>query len=351
MKNVLIVLFIILFSFFVIRRVNRTPIDTSVNQAGNQASSSPKYESELPTSNLTRYGVMLSGRNISETDSITIAKNLGVTVFRPNAIRMDTWNGVCGMCDKIIAASLKPLPSISNSGGAGLASAPPTDIAKYKTALTQILQKYPFEVVVVENEENSELFYTGTPQQYGAELKAACEVSHSLKLRCANGGLVSKLAALLVYDNYLSQGDSAKAQNFADRVFTPQEQQALKGPKVADQIQKGKQLLAEYKKSGADYVNFHWYIDDTRALKETVNFLYEQTGLTVITNEIGQQKNEDPNQVTRLLTTTQEMKLPLVVWFSIDIAGYAQARALTDEKGNLRPNGEAFKEFLKIVNQ
>lgn len=350
MKNIFIGIFVtvfVLFSFLVIRSMNRTPGNTPLTLSGNQTLNSSASPSVKIVAGNTEYGVMLLSKNLSEMDRVTIASNLGVTIFRPEAIRISIQNGMCAMCDLITKAGLKALPSIMNSGGAESPSSPPTDIAKYKAALTQILQKYPIKIVVVENEENSALFYDGTPQQYGIELQAACEVAHALHLQCTNGGLVSKLVALLVYDNYVSSKESSKAQDFANRVFTTQEREALQSQKVIDQLKKGKQLLEEYKKAGADYVNFHWYIDDAKALREAVAYLASQTGLPVLSNEMGQQKNENPQQVTNLLSAAKELQLPLVIWFSMDVPGYAQAKSLVDEDGNLRPNGKTFQTFVK----
>ena len=72
--------------------------------------------------------------------------------------------------------------------------------------------------------------------------------------------------ALSVYDHYLESGQTAAAQDFAARVFTPEEQRLLNSPKAREQIRKGKALLASYRAAGADYVNFHWFLADTRAL-------------------------------------------------------------------------------------
>ncbi|MCL6623590.1 MAG: hypothetical protein K6T17_03105, partial [Fimbriimonadales bacterium] len=176
-------------------------------------------------------------------------------------------------------------------------------------------------------------------------LKAACQVAHDKGIPCTNGGLVSTLVALLVYDHYLESGQTAAAQDFAARAFTPEEQQMLNSPKAREQIRKGKALLASYRATGADYVNFHWYIADTRALEEAVAFLKAQTGLPVITNEIGQH-SDDPNQTTAVMGKVVELDLPIAVWFSVDAP---QARALVNLDGSLRPTGQAFQRFIQSV--
>ena len=209
-----------------------------------------------------------------------------------------------------------------------------------------MLDKYHPAVLVVENEENSALFYTGTPEEYAAELKAACQVAHQKGIPCTNGGLVGTLVALLVYDHYLETGHPEKAKDFADRVFTgfkPDLRPKLNSPEAKKQISKGKALLSAYRSAGIDYVNFHWYFADTQALEEAVAYLKEQTGLPVITNEIGQQ-TDDPNQTTAVMSKIVELGLPIAVWFGLD---GPKARGLVNLDGSLRPTGKAFKRFIE----
>ncbi|MGC8916906.1 MAG: hypothetical protein ACP5NF_08010 [Thermoanaerobaculum sp.] len=119
----------------------------------------------------------------------------------------------------------------------------------------------------------------------------------------------------------------------------------LVSPKAQEQLRKGQALLASYRPAGADYVNFHWYIPDTRALGEAVAYLKAKTGLPVLTNEIGQ-TNDDPNQTTAVMGKVVRLGLPMAVWFSVDAP---KARALVNPDGTLRPTGEAFKRFISAV--
>jgi hypothetical protein len=221
-----------------------------------------------------------------------------------------------------------------------------SDLAAYQSTLGQVLDRYRPAVLVVENEENSTLFYTGSPEQYAAELKAACEVAHQKNIPCANGGPVSLEIALLVYEHYLESGETASADDFATRAFTPEERHLLSSPKANDQIGKGKALLSSYRAAGADYVNFHWYIADTRVLQEAVTYLKAQTGLPVITNEIGQH-NDNPDQTRAVMGKVVELGLPIAVWFSVDAP---KARALVEKDGRLRPTGEAFQQFISSLS-
>ena len=94
-------------------------------------------------------------------------------------------------------------------------------------------------------------------------------------------------------------------------------------------------------------MNFHWYIADTNALAEAVSYLRTASGLPVMTNEVGQQANTDPTQVTSVMQKIVNLGLPYALWFSMDTNPPNGARALNETDGTLRPNGEAFAEFIK----
>jgi hypothetical protein len=310
---------------------------------------------------------MLPAKLARTPEGMRLAKELGAVYIRPDSIFLDEWNGTCLECDLALKAGLKLVLTV-RANGRRQATSPPGGLAAYQRTLGQVLDRYRPAVLVVarwkishigtinlvldryrpavlvvENEENSPLFYTGTPKEYAAQLRAACQVVHQKGIPCTNGGLVSTLVALLVYDHYLESGQTTAAHDFAARAFTPKEQRLLNSPKAQEQIRKGKALLSAYRPAGADYVNFHWYIADTRAMEEAVAYLRAQTGLPVITNEIGQH-TEDPNQTTAVMSKVMELGLPIAVWFSVDAP---KARALVNPDGSLRPTGEAFKRFIE----
>ncbi len=295
----------------------------------------------LRSSHQNPFGLMLPSRLVRSSQGMQIAKALGAVYFRPASIFLDRWNGTCLECDIALNAGLKLVLTVRNSGP--LPTSPPSDLAAYQRTLGAVLDGYRPVVLAVENEENSPLFYTGTAEDYGAQLKAACQVAHQRGIPCTNGGLVSTLVALLVYNHYLETGQSAAAQDFAARAFTPEQQQQLNSARVREQIDKGKALLQAYHAAGVDYVNFHWYIADTRALGEAVTYLREETGLPVITNEIGQ-FTDDPNQTTAVMAKIVELGLPIAVWFSLD---GPKAKGLVNKDGSLRLTGEAFKRFIE----
>lgn len=322
-------------------RVPEEPTATPLRPAATPTAPRPGPSATAPRPiGQNPFGLMLPSQLVRSSQGMRIAQAWGVVYFRPASVFLDQWNGTCLECDIALNAGLKLVLTVRNSGP--LPTAPPSDLAVYQRTLGQVLDKYRPAVLAVENEENSVLFYTGTPEDYAAQLKAACQVAHQKGIPCTNGGLVSALVALLVYDHYLESGQSATAQDFAARTLTPEEQRLLNSPQAQEQLRKGKSLLSAYRAAGVDYVNFHWYIADTRALEEAVAYLRAQTGLPVITNEIGQ-FTDDPNQTTAVMGKIVELGLPIAVWFGLD---GPKARGLVNLDGSLRPTGEAFRRFI-----
>ncbi len=326
-------------------QLGRIPEEATATPSRLAATSTASWPGAGPTAprptDQNPFGLMLPSPLVRSPGGIQVAKTLGAVYFRPASIFLDRWNRTCPECDIALNAGLKLVLTVRNSGP--LPTSPPRDLAAYQRTLGAVLDKYHPVVLAVENEENSALFYTGTPADYGAQLKAACQVAHQRGIPCTNGGLVSTLVALLVYDHYLETGQSDRARDFAARAFSSEIRAQLGSPRARKQIDKGKALLQAYRAAGVDYVNFHWYIADTRALGEAVAYLRAQTGLPVITNEIGQ-FTDNHNQTTAVMAKIVELGLPIAVWFGLD---GPQARGLVNLDGSLRPTGEAFKRFIE----
>lgn len=346
MIKTVVILVILLLSFLVIRRVVRSGAITKITPTSITTVATPVAQ---PKSTTNPFGVMISG----DTSQIKVqtAVKLGAKYYRPLAIFLDKWSGTCAECDAAVGAGLKLVLTVrNNNGGPRNPTTPPSDWNTYKTKLSQVIDKYKPEILVVENEENSAaLFYNGTTQQYLEELKVACEVTHQKGIKCTNGGLVSSLVVFLVSENYKANGDANKADEYLNRSLVGAKQALISqfnSPKGREQITKGRELLAGYKSAGADYVNFHWYIADTESLGEAVAYLRSASGLPVITNEVGQQANSDPIQVTDVMGKLSELGLPYILWFSMDTNPPNGARALNETNGTLRPNGEAYASFI-----
>lgn len=338
--------------FFRNDRLNRSQIISPSPARISTAPTTPLVTQNPSTSTSANpFGVMLNQGSMQVTDRINLAKSLGVVFYRPADVKVDRDDLTCNDCDEANLIGLKLILTIRNGGGGGNASSPPTDLNVYKNRVARVLDMYKPYLLVVENEENSGvLFYSGTPSQYHQELSAACSVAHSKGYKCTNGGLVSSEVALLVADSYKAGGNTQKANDYLKRTLSSDKySQYIRNPnavRILESIQKGKDLISGYKASGADFINFHWYIADTAALGEAVRYLQSASGLPALTNEVGQQQNTDPGQVTNVMQEIVNLKLPVAVWFSMDIQGFAGARGLNEPDGTIRPNGEAFKNFI-----
>ncbi len=288
------------------------------------------------------FGLMLSAPGLAVEKRVQLARELGAAFYRPLAIFTGRWQGRDPECDAALKAGFPLVLTVRNGNGPGEPSAPPEDIVAYKNTIRSVMTVYRPAVLVVENEENSRLFYTGTPAEYATELRAAADVARQMGVPCTNGGLVSALVALLTYDDYMQRGETAKARSFALRAFDTQQRAMLGSPKAREALAKGKELIEAYRTAGIDYVNFHWYIADPSALEEAVAFLKTQPGLPLLTNEIGQH-DLSPVTVRNLMAKVLDLDLPYAVWYSIDSP---QAKALVGPGGTIRENGRAYRDFI-----
>lgn len=297
------------------------------------------------------FGVMLASAGMSTQTKIQTAKNLGVIFYRPNDVNPQNVDK-CDLCDAAKNAGFKLVLTIRNTPPGPRAPAnPPENLSRYKSFVSQALDRYQPYLLVVENEPNSQLFYTGNADQYLAELKVACEVAHSKGYKCTDGGMVGSLTISLVADEYERQGQTQKADEYLRMALDKENyQKIVRGkntPVYQKQIEFGRTLLQGAKSSGADYINFHWYSSSPQAFEEAVRFLEAKTGLSTVTNEMGQQKTTNPSQVTAMMQKVVDLKLPVAIWFSADIPAFGQAKGLTNEDGTLRENGQAFKNFIE----
>jgi hypothetical protein len=243
-----------------------------------------------------------------------------------------------------------------NANGHNVSNPPDTieEVATWRRQVATILDGIPKPVVVqVENEENSTAFFQGEMSDYVNQLNATVEAAHPRGIRVTNGGITSSPTALLTWQDYKRRGLDAKADDFAVRVFSDQPRilRALRAepfvglPSASLQAawDRAKQLIPAYRQSGMDYVNFHWYEDDSKALREAVEYLRRATGKAVVTTEIGQHNTEPAVVAGHLTTVVEQLRLPVVLWFDAD---GIPAMGLHDAPGELRANGTIFKYYV-----
>ena len=295
------------------------------------------------------FGAILSDPRLDAQHRLALAQELGITHYRPEDTVIETWKGRNYDAEVLSKKGFKLIMTLSNSGSSLPAvrpSRPPADLDKYRQTLDDIIDTYRIELMVVENEENNIISYTGNQEQYGAQLKAACEVAHKAGVKCTNGGLGPQLVAILVWDNYLDQGKKDLAESFISRA-APELLPSTKTPtgkfRFSQTAKKGRELLEEEKKAQIDFVNFHWTSDDPRAFQEAAEYLKASTGLQPVSNEISL-RNSDPEAVKGIMGKIVELQIPYAVWLSLD---RGLAKALQNPDGTLRANGLAFKQFIQ----
>jgi hypothetical protein len=292
------------------------------------------------------FGVMIAGPGLSPERRATLARELGVSYFRPWDINLAEWNGRDADTEHFAKAGFAIVMTVRSGSRGARPSPAPSDLESYKGTVGAVLDAYRPAVLCVESEESSGSLYSGNPEQYRRQLEAACEAAHARGVKCANGGLGSGVVAALVWDAYRARGEQAKAEAFLERTLSPAERQQMRSPagrrRTDEAIRKGKALLAAYQAAGADYVNFHWYTADPRAFQEAVELLRARTRRQAITNEMGQ-RDLDPRGIAPLLAKVLELELPMAVWCSLDGSG---RRALHNPNGTWRENGLAARTLL-----
>ena len=86
-----------------------------------------------------------------------------------------------------------------------------TDTVLYRQKLTELLNIYKPEVLVIENEEANSSYYTGTAQEYINLLNIAIAECKKRNIKVTNGGFTARMSKLLVWDYYISIGQNTKA--------------------------------------------------------------------------------------------------------------------------------------------
>ncbi|MBI5566555.1 MAG: alpha/beta hydrolase [Chloroflexi bacterium] len=300
------------------------------------------------------FGLLLGGAALSDQHRVELSRALGAAYFRPWYLTVEDWEGACydAACELAPRAGLKLILTVRNNVGAGGATTPARDLTAYRQTVGRIVETYQPAVLVVEGEETSELAWAGGVDEYMAQLQAACEAAHARNAKCANGGLSSEAVALLVWADTVERGLLTEACAFTQRAAPdlPADLCRLTAidqlhPSYQTLLAKSRQMLARYATTGQDYVNFHWYIPDKAALSEAVAYLRRTTTLPLMSNEFGQ-RDQTPEAVERLMAAALDLKLSIVVWFSLDRATPLSA-ALNNDDGSLRPNGEAFRAFMQ----
>lgn len=322
-----------------------------------RAGTGPDTASATSAAIANPFGAMLGMRQYE--DRVDHAKELGATYYRGwDAPSLAEWDGERGWeCDAARGAGLKVVLTVYNSRSNTVfpprPSTPPADMDAYRQQLSRMLDAFRPDVLAVENEQDNPVFYVGDAPAYLDELAAACAVAHQRGIPCTDGGLLSSTVTAMVYQDFVDRGLSAEAAAFAERAApTPADLEAFYERVGRGEIERraasGREFLAGYRGTGADYVDFHWYLKDGTDLRQAIDYLERETGLPAVTNEIGQRLPDSP-VTTDLMNAVVQEDLRFAIWFSLDRFtrdGQQIVYALHDSDGRLRPTGVAFQQFI-----
>lgn len=328
----------------------------------------------ISTTKSNIFGVLINqseGQQLSTNQKIDLLKNQFKVPYTRHQQVLTNFSGIIATYDSYVNNGLKVLLNITSKVTSFTEPAGPyiTDTVLYRQKLTELLNIYKPEVLVIENEEANSSYYTGTAQEYINLLNIAIDECKKRNIKVTNGGFTARMSKLLVWDYYISTGQNTKASEYAQKVFPDTLLNTVgvagyiaSNSQVNATFQKAKLLLNEYKINKMTYLNIHWYepakegdfptanidnIDrsDMKGFQETVEVFKLICNKPVITNEIGQ-FNTKGTLTTDILQKCYDLNLPYVIWYSGDGPKIGDAKALYNGSGILRESGTAFKTFI-----
>lgn len=288
------------------------------------------------------YGVSTSKAN-ADTRLLTM-NNLCVNYIREVQF-LSEWNGTKNFNIDYFCSHNKTV--ILNINNAHTPSYFPADLTTYQSKLQSFLNVYAdsIELAVIENEEmntvekSGDLGHYGSMQDYINELTAAVNVCKQKNVPVTNGGLTQPIV--------ISLNHYYEANNKKDSADWLQKQMGgiSKDPLL---YLRTDSLLNAFKTLDLAYVNLHWYEPQnnmTRAtgvLEVVCNYITQQTGKKVISNETG--IKGDSSYVTLLMQTWDKIQPKYCIFF--DGSGTFGAQPLTTASGSLLPAGVALRNHI-----
>jgi CheY-like chemotaxis protein len=253
-------------------------------------------------------------------------------------------NQIINECQQVSQAGLDMVTTIRSSDTSPVS--PPQDLLAFRHKLKDIITKTKPEIVSIEYKETSDLFYSGSFEQYLQQLKIACEVSHSLGVFCTNGGMESDFVVLLVYADLVGRGKIEQALQFVNLAFNKVELSAIQNQKTSKRIKeilsKGKNFLEAYIRSGVDYINIHWTVENEKAFEIASKYIAQRTGIPIISTEIKVPQNL--KKVHKLMKKVADLKYKCAIWFfGIEGQNLGEVKKLSD----FNSNSKRFKNFTE----
>jgi hypothetical protein len=308
-------------------------------------------------------GIWLGNIAGSPQKRVETAKQLGANWYRPEPVLLGSAESKCDDCEAARAAGMKLVLVIRNAAAANKPSAPGADAA-FQQKLRGVLDQYKPEILIVESEPEDNKSFAGAPEEYAAELKAACDIAHSANIKCTDGALSSPDIAGVVIDELwktdkLQAGDFGIATEIVRAKGTgntfsvlgrmmggdKSQQEAIQKAtqtyldKHCAEIDRARAFLLAAAGANADYANFHWKELKPEEITTVLDILGRLNKRPPMTDGIGQTE-ERPFETGEKIRILREAGVAPIIWDGIDGNGNV---GLVDKNGKIRPNGQAFQ--------
>jgi hypothetical protein len=217
---------------------------------------------------LEYWSIKQKDNNFQQIKKNDLLKNQFKVPYTRHQIVLTNFNGTIATYDSYVNNGLKVLLNVTSKVTSFTEPEGPyiTDLVLYRQKLTELLNVYKPEVLVVENEEANSSYYTGTAQEYINLLNIAIEECKTRNIKVTNGGFTARMSKLLVWDYYTTTGQISKATEYAQKVFPDTlintvgvANYIATNAQVRTTFEKAKLLLNEYKVNKMTYLNIHWY--------------------------------------------------------------------------------------------
>lgn len=306
---------------------------------------------------MTKFGAMVNG-TMTTDQKISILDQLGVGYSRLTLI-LSTWPSSANTYNKYLSSGIKVALNVLWEAQSGGTRPFPTDMAAYTSKLTNLLNTInPPDVVVIENEEDNEGYYSGPIDDYITELTTAVPIVHAKGLKVTNGGIHPRSVCYWVWKDFTDRGMTAEADAWMDATFNDtMKAAAINGDNdgLNAAWAKTDTLLDAFTSLDIDYVNIHIYepINDVGdglvtipgAIQTLTDYIRTRTGKEMMSNECGQH-NLEASLVPSMLQAFQDANYAYAIWYNGE--GTGPAMALNDQTFPyaLRDNGIAFADFM-----
>ena len=321
-----------------------TAYSANAQRAQNTFISGANMGAESQVADSTVYGGFLIKPDM--TSKLIASNNLGVKYVRETQL-LSKWTGAkTYSIDFWKTHKKKMLLNINNDS---TPSPFPTDLVAYGNKLRSLLNVYAgtIEVAVIENEElnnstlQGKLYHLGSLKDYINELTAAANACAEYGVPVTNGGLTNPIVASLRHYYVINNKQDSLTWLL----------QSMNGVSTDSTLWlRTDSLLNAYKNIPLTYVNLHWYepVKDSTVtngvLQAVCNYITQQTGKKVITNETGV-KTTDSSLLTKLIQQWSNARVSFCIFNDANASSFG-SQPLTTSAGDILANGIAFRDFV-----